>query len=112
MSEVLNQAIIKEYCKSLRSPRIGSEYPRFVREATENGWSYEEFLQRILEEELNARREGLIARRLKEAKFPEIKTLDQVDWNELQGVSRPAVQQLATCGFLQGGEDVILAGPM
>ena len=112
MSEVLNQAIIKEYCKSLRSPRIASEYPRFVREATENGWSYEEFLQRILEEELNARRDGMIARRLKEARFPEIKTLDQVSWSELQGISRPVVQQLATCGFLKGGEDIILAGPI
>ena len=53
MSDFLHQAIIKEYCKSLRTPRISAEYPRFVREATENGWSYEEFLQRLLEEELN-----------------------------------------------------------
>lgn len=112
MSEILHQAIIKEYCKSLRAPRISAEYPRFVREATENGWSYEEFLQRILEEELNARKESMIRRRLKEAKFPEIKTLDQVDWDEIQGVSRPAVQQLATCGFIESGDDIIFAGPI
>lgn len=112
MSEVLHQAIIKEYCKSLRAPRISAEYPRFVREATENGWSYEEFLQRILEEELNARKDSMVKRRLKEAKFPEIKTLDQVNWDDIKGVSRPAIQQLATCGFIESGEDIILAGPI
>ncbi len=112
MSDFLHQAIIKEYCKSLRTPRISAEYPRFVREATENGWSYEEFLQRLLEEELNARQDSVAQRRLKEAKFPEIKTLDQVDWDELRGVSRPAIQQLATCGYIDAGEDIILAGPI
>lgn len=112
MSQVLQQAVIRQYCKSLRTPRIALEYPRFVREASANGWSYEEFLQRLLEEELQARQDSVAQKRLREARFPEVKTLDQVDWNEIQGVARPTVQQLATCGYIQSGEDVILAGPI
>lgn len=112
MSQILQQAIITQYCKSLRMPRIAMEYPQFVRDATDNGWTYEEFLQRLLEAELLAREDSVAQRRIREAKFPDIKTLDMVDWEELQGVSRPVVQQLATCGFVERGEDVIFAGPI
>ena len=88
------------------------EYPRFVRDATDNGWTYEDFLQRLLEAELLAREDSVAQRRIREAKFPDLKTLDMVDWEELQGVSRPVIGQLATCGFVEQGEDVILAGPI
>ena len=112
MSQMLAQAIITEYCKSLRTPRISREYPRFVREATDAGWTYEEFLQRLLEEELSARQDSVAQRRLREAKFPDIRTLDDIDWDELKGVPRTTVQQLATCQFLHDHEDIILAGPI
>ncbi|MCX8252322.1 MAG: ATP-binding protein, partial [Dehalococcoidia bacterium] len=100
MSQELQQAVIKQYCKSLRTPRIALEYPRFVRDATDNGWTYEEFLQRLLEAELLAREDSVAQRRIREARFPDLKTLDMMEWNELHGVERPAVQQLATCGFI------------
>ena len=112
MSQALQQAVIKQYCKLLRTPRIALEYPRFVRDATDNGWTYEEFLQRLLEAELLAREDSVAQRRIREARFPDIKTLDMVEWDELHGVARPIVQQLATCGFIENGEDVILAGPI
>ena len=112
MSEVLAQAIIKQYCKSLRTPRLAREYPRLVREATTSGWTFEQFLQRLLEEELNARQDSVAQKRLREAKFPDIRTLDDVEWDQLQGISRPTIQQLATCQFLEEGEDIILAGPI
>lgn len=112
MSQELQQAVIKQYCKSLRTPRIATEYQRFVRDATDNGWTYEEFLQRLLEAELLAREDSVAQKRIREARFPDLKTLDMVDWDELTGVSRPVVQQLATCGFIEQGEDVILAGPI
>jgi DNA replication protein DnaC len=52
------------------------------------------------------------AQRLREAKFPEIKTLDCVEWEALHGVSRPKVLELASCGFIDSGEDIVLAGPV
>lgn len=112
MSQELQQAVIKQYCKTLRTPRISQEYPRFVRDATDNGWTYEEFLQRLLEAELLAREDSVAQRRIRDARFPDLKTLDMVEWDELHGVPRPVVQQLATCGFIESGEDVILAGPI
>jgi DNA replication protein DnaC len=52
------------------------------------------------------------ARRIREAHFPDLKTLDGVDWKALDGVCRPKVLELASCDFVAKGEDVILAGPI
>lgn len=112
MSKQLAGAIISQYCKSLRTPRIAREYPRFVREATEGGWTYEEFLQRLLEEEFLARQDSVARRRLREAKFPDVRTLDDIDWEQLKGVPKTTIQQLASCQFLNDHEDIILAGPI
>ena len=71
-----------------------------------------EFLQQVLEAELRSRQERATVHRLREAHFPDIKTLDQIEWKALQGVSRPRLLELATCDYLERAEDVILAGPI
>ena len=44
--------------------------------------------------------------------FPDLKRLDQIDWDALRGISRPKVAELATCGFIEGADDVLIAGPI
>jgi len=41
-----------------------------------------------------------------------VKTLDQIDWNVLSGVSRPKVLELTSCQFIENAEDVVIAGPV
>jgi len=41
-----------------------------------------------------------------------VKTLDQIDWDFLAGVSRPKVLELASCEFVEKAEDVVIAGPV
>ncbi len=41
-----------------------------------------------------------------------MKTLEQVDWEVLKGVSRQKIMELATCEFLEAAADVIIAGPV
>lgn len=50
--------------------------------------------------------------RLKQARFPAVKTLDHLEWTALQGVSRPKVLELASCAYLRKGEDVVVVGPV
>ena len=54
----------------------------------------------------------MATRRLKEARFPETKILDQIDWDALEGVSRPLILELAGCAYIEKGEDIIIAGPI
>lgn len=53
-----------------------------------------------------------MARLVRETRFPDLKTLDQIQWDDLQGVDRKQVAELASCGYLEQGEDVVIAGPI
>ena len=53
-----------------------------------------------------------VARLVREARFPDQRTLDQIQWDDLHGVDRKQVVELASCGYLEQGEDVVIAGPI
>ena len=106
------EAVIAEYLKALKLPAFAVEYPALVRQARDGGWDYEDFLRELLEVELRSREERTAKRRLKEARFPDIKTLEQLDWDALKGVSRQKIMELATCEFLSEARDCIIAGPV
>ncbi len=112
MSDAARGAVIGEYVKALRIPTLGRRYEAVVRQARDGGWPYEEYLRELLEAEVLARHDHAAERRLREARFPEIKTLDQIDWQALAGVSRPKLLELATCGYVEAGDDIVLAGPV
>ena len=73
---------------------------------------YEDLLRELLEAEITNRHQSTARRLLREARFPDIKTFDQLDWAALKGVSRPKLMELASCDFIGRAEDVILAGPI
>jgi len=113
MSEdTIREAVISEHLHGLKMPGAAREYPSLARQARDGGWPYEEFLRQVLEAEMRSRQERTAAHRLREAHFPDIKTLDQLDWEALKGVSRTRLLELASCAYLGRGEDVILAGPI
>jgi DNA replication protein DnaC len=106
------EAVISEYLKALRLPAFAAEYRGLVRQATDAGWDYEDFLRELLEAELRSREERTAKRRLKEARFPEVKTLEQLDWEALEGISKQKIMELASCEYITKASDVILAGPV
>ncbi len=112
MSEAIRAAVLAEYTKTLKLPAVGREYPALGRQAREEGWPYEDFLRDLLEAEIRSRHQRTCERRLREARFPDLKTLEQIDWEALQGVSRPQLLELASCQYLEQAEDVVLAGPI
>lgn len=106
------EAVISEYLKALKLPAFAAEYRGLVRQASDGGWDYEDFLRELLEMELRSREERTAKRRLKEARFPDVKTLDQLDWEALNGISKQKVMELASCEFLTEARDCIIAGPV
>jgi len=87
------------------------EYQAPARQAQDGGWSYESYLQDLLERELLKRRENVAARRLKEARFPDIKTLDQLEWTALRGVSKTKLQALSTGQYKRYELGVLCGSP-
>lgn len=112
MSRAAVEAVIAEQVKVLKLPAFGREYPALCRQAREADWSYEDFLRELLEAEVRSRAERTAGARLREARFPDFKTLDQLDWSALSGISKPQVLELARCAYLESAEDVVLAGPI
>ena len=112
MSNEVIDAVIGQQLKQLKLPGIGRAYTQVARQAAEEGWPYEEYLRELLDTELRSRHDRAAGRRLREARFPDVKTLDQIYWEVLAGVSRPKVLELASCEFVEKAEDVVIAGPV
>jgi len=105
-------AVIAGHCRELKLPRVVREFDAAVRQAKADDWDYGDFLVHMLELEVTGRRDATANRRITEARFPDVKTLDQIDWDALKGVPKPKIAELASCEFLTRGEDVVIAGPI
>jgi DNA replication protein DnaC len=112
MSNSALEAVILEHCRELKLAAFTREYPALCRRAQDGGQPYQEFLRELLEAEVISRRQSTVRRLLREAHFPDVKTLDQVDWQALKGVSKPKILKLASCQFITRAESVIVAGPI
>ena len=112
MSNAAAEAVIQEYCRELKLAAVVRDYPGLCRRARDGGWAYEDLLRELLEAEVTNRRQSTARRLLREARFPDLKTLDQLDWSRLKGVSRPKLMELASCEFIGRAEAVIFAGPI
>lgn len=111
-SEAATAAVIAEHCKELKLPTFAAEYVAISRQAQDADWGYETYLHELLEREVLIRRRNVAARRLREAHFPDTKTLDQIDWSALRGVSKTKVKALSSGQFIDDAEDVVLIGPI
>lgn len=108
----LENSLIEEHLRILKMPGLRSCYQQLARQAADQGWTFEVYLKELLEAELRNRDEHMMARRLKEAKFPEMKSIEQIEWKFLEGVSRQKIAELATCAYLDEAADIIIAGPI
>lgn len=112
MSDAARSAVIHEHIQALKLPSFRRGYEALARQARDGGWAYEDFLRELLEGEIRSRQDRAAADRLREARLPEVKTLDQIDWQALSGISRPKLLELSSCEYLRQAEDVVLAGPI
>jgi DNA replication protein DnaC len=112
MSTAARSAVIEEQLRELKLPGAARAYEAAARRARDDGWAYEDYLREVLEAELLSRYQSTSQRRIKEAHFPDLKTLEQIDWDRLQGISRPKLSELAACDYLDRRHDIVIAGPI
>ena len=72
--------------------------------------TYLGYLEALLAAELEERERNTIVRRLKEARLPRMKTLDEFDFGKAPQVSPTQVQELAQGGYIERAEPVIFIG--
>lgn len=82
-----------------------------LKTAATTQWSALEFLEQVLQTELEARQERVVARRTRQAHFPYLKTLDSFEFAFQPSVNERQVRDLATMRFVSHAENLILLGP-
>jgi len=81
-----------------------------AKEAVDKNWTQLDFLSRLVEGETLRRKDHATQRRLKAARFPVIKTLEQFNWNWPKKINRPQVQNLFRFSFAKENANVIFIG--
>jgi DNA replication protein DnaC len=97
--------------RKLRLSGLASSLDLRLREARANNLDPLEFLELLLHDEMNVRRQRMIERRTKAADFREKRTLDSFDFTFNTSIDRRQIQDLATGDFLERNEDILLIGP-
>jgi DNA replication protein DnaC len=82
-----------------------------LQEAGGNQLSHAEFLELILQDELNIRNQRLIERRTRAAGFRDRKTLEDFDFRFNPSIKRKQIFDLASCRFIREQRDVLFIGP-
>jgi DNA replication protein DnaC len=102
--------LLEAYLKRLRLPAIGRHYQELARQAAQGNLPYEAFLLALVEIEAQQREENAHQKRLRMARFPVIKSLDQFDFTTLPSLNKAMVLDLAQGGYLDKRENLILMG--
>ena len=102
--------LLEAYLKRLRLPAIGRHYQELARQAAQGNLPYEAFLLALVEMEAQQREENAHQKRLRMARFPVIKSLDQFDFTTLPSLNKALVLDLAQGGYLDKRENLILMG--
>lgn len=97
--------------RALKAPRIKAVSGRLADRARDEGWDYEAYLAAVLAEEVSARDSHGGSARVKAARFPAVKTLDDFDFTVQTSVSRQVISHLAQLDFLAEAQNVVLLGP-
>ena len=108
LMDILKTQTIEHYAKLLRTPTF-NQYPDIIRQL-EHDKSYEDFLIALMKSELDSRQESTRRRKVKAAKFPYMKTLDEFDCTRLEHIDQSLIHELASCDFVAKNQNIIMIG--
>jgi len=103
-------ALLLEQLDYLQLPFIKANFSELAAEAARLNWDHQEYLRRLIEGEHLLRHQKSVQRRLKAARFPVIKTLEQFLWDWPKKINRLQVQNLFRLEFISQKLNVILLG--
>ena len=104
--------LITVQTRALKLPAISRTFESLARQARDAHWPYEDYLHEVLSAEQASRHESVIRQRLRDARFPEVKTLDTFDFLAAEGVNATQIHALARGEWITAAENLILAGPI
>jgi len=104
------QLLLAHHLKSLKLPTFSREYDKIAQQCAAEGMDYPRYLLRLAELELIERERRMVERRIREAKFPAVKSLDSFDFRALPSINKPLVNELARGEYILRRENIIALG--
>src|SRR5580693_9175096 len=97
--------------RALKAPTLRESVTRLAERARAETWTHEEFLVACLQREVAAREAHGGEGRIRAARFPARKSLEQFDFDHARGLKRDAVAHLGTLDFIAEKGNIVFLGP-
>ena len=97
--------------RALKAPTLREAVGRLAERARAEGWTHEEFLAACLQREVAARDSHGGEGRIRAARFPARKSLEEFDFDHQRSLKRDAIAHLGTLDFVAGKGNVVFLGP-
>jgi DNA replication protein DnaC len=98
-------------CRALKAPSMAQAVKRLAEAARQQEWSYEEFLAACLDREVAARQTNGGELRIKAARFPTRKTIEEFDFDHQRSLKRDILLHLGALDFVAARDNVVFLGP-
>lgn len=106
----LRERILADFT-ALKIPVGAGQLDAVLARAAREGLSHQQFLHLLLTEQADQRRERSIARRIREARFRDLKPLSEFDWEfNRSAIDRAQIEELASGAFVQRRDNLVLVG--
>jgi DNA replication protein DnaC len=109
-TQALEHATVRQYCKALRVPVIGANFARFAEQAVKEQRGHIGYLEALLAMESEERDRHAVQSRLRDAKLPRLKTLEEFDFHQARQVPAAKIRELAEGGYIDRTEPVVFMG--
>ncbi len=106
----MTETVLRHHLARLQLPYFAQHQAALTAQAAREAWPPGRLLEQLVVGEVARRDEALVARRVKAARLPGIKTLDSFDWSWPKQINQAQVQHLFRLGFLPEHGNVILLG--
>jgi DNA replication protein DnaC len=110
MSQAANEMLLEETLRRLKLPAILKSYRECARQAREGQDSYENFLLMVAGREIEQRQQRQLERRLAEARFPVLKTLETTDLRKWPTLDAVQVRHYVSGNYIDQKENLIFLG--
>lgn len=97
--------------RALKAPSMREALPRLAERARTESWSHEEFLVAVLEREVSSREAHGGEGRIRAARLPARKSLEDFDFVHARGLRREQIMHLGTLDFVTARDNVVFLGP-
>ncbi len=97
--------------RALKAPTLRDSVERLAERAVAESWSHLEFLVACLQREVSARESHGGEGRIRAARFPARKSLEEFDFDHARGLKRDLIAHLGTLDFVTARENVVFLGP-